>query len=48
MKQSRFMEQRIIGLLGEHDADRKHGLSSATFYKWKARYSGLEYLKLGD
>src|SRR5881398_1753819 len=49
MKQSRFMEERIIAILREHEAGsktgdvcRKHGISSATFYKWKAKYGGLD------
>ena len=49
MKRSRFSEEQIIGVLKEHelgaktaDLCRKHGISSATFYKWKARYGGLE------
>jgi putative transposase len=49
MKASRFTEEQIIGILREHDAGaatvdvcRKHGISSATFYKWKAKYGGLE------
>ena len=49
MKKSRFTEEQIIGILREHDAGaqtvdvcRKHGISSATFYKWKAKYGGLE------
>ena len=49
IKPSRFTEEQIIGVLREHDAGaktadvcRNHGISSATFYKWKAKYGGLE------
>ncbi len=49
MKTSRFTEEQIIGILQEQevgaktaDVCRKHGISSATFYKWKARFGGLE------
>ena len=49
MRASRFNEEQIIGMLREHDAGmrtdelcRKHGISSATFYKWKAKYGGME------
>jgi len=49
MKPSRFTEEQIIGILREHeggaktaDVCREHGISSATFYKWKAKYGGLD------
>lgn len=49
MKASRFNEGQIIGILREQEAGaatadvcRKHGISSATFYKWKAKYGGLD------
>lgn len=49
MKRSRFSEEQIIGILKEHQAGlsaaelcRKHGVSEATFYKWRSKYGGME------
>ena len=49
MKRSRFSEEQIISILREQEAGsptadvcRKHGISSATFYKWKSKFGGLE------
>ena len=49
MKRSRFTEEQIIGILREGDAGaktadlcRKHGISGATFYKWKAKFGGMD------
>jgi putative transposase len=49
MKGSRFKEEQIIAILREQESGmktaevcRKHGISSATFYKWKAKYGGLD------
>ena len=49
MKRSRFTEEQIIGMLKEQEAGmatadvcRKHGVSTETFYKYKARFGGLE------
>jgi len=49
MMKSRFSEEQIIGVLREHDAGtataevcRRHGISEQTFYRWKAKYGGLE------
>ena len=49
MKRKRFTEEQIIGILKEHELGaktaevcRKHGISEASFYNWKAKYGGLE------
>ena len=49
MKRSRFTEEQIIGILKDHQAGltaaelcRKHGVSDATFYKWRSKYGGME------
>jgi putative transposase len=49
MKRSRFTEEQIIGMLKEQEAGlptaeicRKHGVSQATFYKYKAKFGGME------
>ncbi len=49
MKKSKFSENQIVNILEEAEAgvpleelSRQHGFSKATFYKWKAKYSGMD------
>jgi putative transposase len=49
MKRSRFNEEQIIAILQEQEAGaktadvcRKHGISGATFYKWKGKFGGMD------
>jgi len=49
MKRKRFSDEQIIAILREHEAGvatadlcRKHGMSSASLYTWKAKYGGMD------
>ena len=49
MKKSRFTEEQIVGIIQEYaagakvtDLCRRHGMSDAAFYKWKAKYGGMQ------
>ncbi len=49
MKKSKFTESQIVNILKEAEAgvsleelSRQHGFSKASFYKWKAKYSGMD------
>ena len=49
MKRSRFTDEQVIAIVREQEAGgttadvcRRHGISTATFYAWKAKYGGLD------
>ena len=49
MKRKSYSDEQIIGILKEHEAGlpaneviRKHGISSAAFYRWKSKFGGME------
>ena len=53
MKKSKFSDEKVISILKEADAGakvadlcRRHGMSDATYYKWKAKFSGMEVSQL--
>ena len=53
MKRSRFTEQQVFAILKEVEAGakvkdvcRQHGVSPATYFKWKSKYGGLELSEL--
>ena len=58
MRKSRFSEEQIVGIIQEYATGAKaselchrHGMSDATFYKWKAKYGGMqvnEFKRLKD
>jgi putative transposase len=55
MRKSRFTEAQIMGVLGQveggmalADVCREHAISSATFYKWRSKYGGMDASMIAD
>jgi putative transposase len=55
MRKSRFSEAQIMGVLGQveggmalADVCREHAISSATFYKWRSKYGGMDASMIAD
>nr|WP_261602714.1 transposase [Photobacterium sp. TY1-4] len=53
MKKSRYTDSQILAILKQAEAGtpvpelcREHGMSSATFYKWRAKYGGMDRVRL--
>lgn len=55
MKKSKFSESQIVGILKQAEAGvvvgelcRQHGISQASYYKWKSQYSGMSVSHLAQ
>ena len=55
MKKSRFSDAQVMGILRQADGGmvvpelcREHGISSATFYKWRAKYGGMDVSMMAE
>lgn len=48
MKRSKFSDEQILAIVKEGEADlcRTHGITEQTYYRWKAKYDGLERSEL--